>query len=170
MPDEPRSPYQYAIIRVVPRVDRGECLNAGVVLLCRSKAFIGARTELDVGRLAALAPGTDPATVLAVHPTQLYEVAAMLLAFAILWVLRKRGKPVGWLFGVYLVLAGVERFLVEIVRAKDDRFVGPFTLAQLTSVVLVLIGTGLLIRWRRGEEPLPGFYLETGRKPVPSKI
>ena len=63
MPDEPRSPYQYAIIRVVPRVDRGECLNAGVVLLCRSKAFIGARTELDVGRLAALAPGTDTATV-----------------------------------------------------------------------------------------------------------
>ena len=63
MPDEPRSPYQYAIIRVVPRVDRGECLNAGVVLLCRSKAFIGARTQLDEGRLAALAPGTDPATV-----------------------------------------------------------------------------------------------------------
>lgn len=63
MPDEPRSPYQYAIIRVVPRVDRGECLNAGVVLLCRSKAFIGARTELDEGRLAALAPDVDPATV-----------------------------------------------------------------------------------------------------------
>lgn len=63
MPDEPRSPYQYAIIRVVPRVDRGECLNAGVVLLCRSKAFIGARTELDDGRLAALAGDVDPATV-----------------------------------------------------------------------------------------------------------
>ena len=63
MPDEPRSPSQYAIIRVVPRVDRGECLNAGVVLLCRSMAFIGARTELDEGRLAALAPGTDPGTV-----------------------------------------------------------------------------------------------------------
>lgn len=63
MPDEPRSPYQYAIIRVVPRVDRGERLNAGVVLLCRSKAFIGARTELDEGRLAALAPDVDPATV-----------------------------------------------------------------------------------------------------------
>ena len=63
MPDEPRSPYQYAIIRVVPRVERGECLNAGVVLLCRSKSYIGAHTELDEGRLAALAPGTDPATV-----------------------------------------------------------------------------------------------------------
>jgi hypothetical protein len=63
VPDEPRSPYQYAVIRVVPRVERGECLNAGVVLLCRSKAFIGARTELDERRLAALAPDTDPATV-----------------------------------------------------------------------------------------------------------
>jgi hypothetical protein len=63
VPDEPRSPYQYAIIRVVPRVERGECLNAGVVLLCRSKAFIGARTELDEHRLAALAPDTDPASV-----------------------------------------------------------------------------------------------------------
>jgi hypothetical protein len=61
--DEPRSPYQYAIIRVVPRVERGECLNAGVVLLCRSKAFIGARTALDERRLAALAPDADPATV-----------------------------------------------------------------------------------------------------------
>ncbi|HKG32322.1 MAG TPA: prolipoprotein diacylglyceryl transferase [Gemmatimonadales bacterium] len=114
--------------------------------------------------------GTDPSTVLAVHPTQLYEVAAMLLAFGVLWVLRKQGKPIGWLFGLYLVLAGVERFLVEIVRAKDDRFLGPFTLAQLTSVVLVIIGTALLMLWRRREGPLPGFYLETGRKPVPSKI
>lgn len=63
MPDERRSPYQYAIIRVIPRIDRGECLNAGVVLLCRSKAFIGARTELHERRLAALAPDTDPASV-----------------------------------------------------------------------------------------------------------
>lgn len=63
MSDAPRSPYQYAIVRVVPRVERGECLNAGVVLLCRSMAFIGARTELDERRLAALAPDTDPAIV-----------------------------------------------------------------------------------------------------------
>jgi phosphatidylglycerol:prolipoprotein diacylglycerol transferase len=94
----------------------------------------------------------------------------MLLAFGVLWVLRKQGKPIGWLFGLYLVLAGVERFLVEIVRAKDDRFLGPFTLAQLTSVVLVIIGTALLMLWRRREGPLPGFYLETARKPAPSKI
>jgi len=112
----------------------------------------------------AVPPGVDPATVLAVHPTQLYEVAAMLIAFAVLWALRKRGRPIGWLFGLYLVFAGVERFLVEIVRAKDDRFLGPFTLAQFTSVIVLLIGVALLAAWRRGASPEPSLYLETGRK------
>jgi phosphatidylglycerol---prolipoprotein diacylglyceryl transferase len=114
-------------------------------------------------------PGIDPATVLAVHPTQLYEVAAMLLAFAILWSLRRRGHPVGWLFGLYLVFAGIERFLVEFVRAKDDRLLGAFTLAQLTSVLIVLLGTWLMLRWRRVADPSPGIYLETGKKASLSK-
>jgi phosphatidylglycerol:prolipoprotein diacylglycerol transferase len=113
--------------------------------------------------------GIDPSTVLAVHPTQLYEVAAMLIAFAILWRLRKSGRPIGWLFGLYLVFAGVERFLVEIVRAKDDRFLGPFTLAQLTSVIIVALGVVLLARWNKGPSPAPGTYLETGRKAPVSK-
>jgi len=55
--------FQYAIIRVVPRVERGECLNAGVVLLCRSRRFLAARVGLDVARLHALAPDVDPATI-----------------------------------------------------------------------------------------------------------
>ncbi|MEP7226263.1 MAG: prolipoprotein diacylglyceryl transferase [Gemmatimonadales bacterium] len=114
--------------------------------------------------------GVDPATVLAVHPTQLYEVAAMLVAFAVLWSLRKRGRPVGWLFGLYLVFAGVERFLVEILRAKDDRFLGPFTLAQLTSAIIVIVGISLLYAWRRGPSPAPGAYLSTGKKLPATKI
>jgi phosphatidylglycerol:prolipoprotein diacylglycerol transferase len=114
--------------------------------------------------------GLDPATVLAVHPTQLYEVAAMLVAFAVLWSLRKSGRPVGWLFGLYLVFAGVERFLVEILRAKDDRFLGPFTLAQLTSVIIVVIGMSLLYAWRRGQSPAPGVYLSTGKKLSATKV
>ena len=115
-------------------------------------------------------PGTDPSTVLTVHPTQLYEVASMLIVFAILWVLRRRGKPVGWLFGVYLVFAGIERFLVEILRAKDDRLLGPFTVAQLTSVILILIGGVLMALWRNSPSPLPGTYLETGHRSPVSKI
>jgi len=114
--------------------------------------------------------GLDPATVLAVHPTQLYEVAAMLVAFAVLWSLRKNGRPVGWLFGLYLVFAGVERFLVEILRAKDDRLLGPFTLAQLTSAIIVLIGLALLFAWRRGPSPAPGTYLTTGKKQPVTRV
>ena len=63
MPAAPRSVFQYAIVRVVPRVERGEYLNVGVVLLCRAKRFIGARIHLDERRLAAFAPNLDPASI-----------------------------------------------------------------------------------------------------------
>lgn len=52
--------YDYAIIRVVPRVERQESINAGVILFCRTRRFLGARVALDRVRLAALAPSTDP--------------------------------------------------------------------------------------------------------------
>ena len=55
----PPSPFQYAIVRVVPQVERGECLNAGVVLFCRPLRFLAARVELDEERLRALAPDAD---------------------------------------------------------------------------------------------------------------
>jgi hypothetical protein len=55
--------FQYAIVRVIPRVDRGERLNAGVVLFCRRRGFLAARTALDEAALAALAPDCDPAEV-----------------------------------------------------------------------------------------------------------
>jgi phosphatidylglycerol:prolipoprotein diacylglycerol transferase len=109
-------------------------------------------------------PGTDPSTVLAVHPTQLYETTIMLGVFMVLWRLRATDRPIGWLFGLYLVLAGLERFFVEILRAKDDRFLGPFTIAQLTSVILIAIGAALLSAWSKGTSPTPGTYLETGKK------
>jgi phosphatidylglycerol:prolipoprotein diacylglycerol transferase len=99
-----------------------------------------------------------PDTVMAVHPTQLYEVGLMLVAFMVLWSWRRR--PVtGWLFGAYLVFAGIERFLIEIVRAKDDRFLGPFTIAQLTSVVLVVVGVMVVARLRGTAPVAPGPYL-----------
>ena len=109
-------------------------------------------------------PGTDPSTVLAVHPTQLYEAIIMLAAFMLLWSLRKSERPIGWIFGLYLVIAGIERFLIEFLRAKDDRFLGPLTLAQLTSVVLIGVGVWLCMRLRNADDPPPGPYLETGKK------
>jgi Protein of unknown function (DUF3037) len=60
VPAPAREEFQYALWRVVPRVERGECFNAGVVLFCRRARFLAARVELDPARLAALAPGAEP--------------------------------------------------------------------------------------------------------------
>jgi Protein of unknown function (DUF3037) len=70
-----REDFQYSILRVVPHVERGECLNAGVVLFCRRLAFLGARTGLDDAALLAVAPDCDPAAVRA-HLNALERVAA----------------------------------------------------------------------------------------------
>jgi hypothetical protein len=63
VPESPRNAFQYAIVRVVPRVERGECLNVGVVLLCRPRRYLGARVALDEARLRAFAPDLDPAAI-----------------------------------------------------------------------------------------------------------
>jgi hypothetical protein len=60
-----RSPFQYAALRIVPRVERGEAVNAGVVLFCRPLRFLGARTQLDEALLTALAPDCDPEAIAA---------------------------------------------------------------------------------------------------------
>ena len=64
MPEPRRSPFEYAIVRVVPRVERGEMFNAGIVLHSRPRRFLDARVELDPAVLRALAPDCDPADVL----------------------------------------------------------------------------------------------------------
>jgi hypothetical protein len=56
VPGPPPSPFSYAILRVVPRVERGECFNAGVVLFSRQRDFLGVKVGLDERRLGALAP------------------------------------------------------------------------------------------------------------------
>ena len=55
--------FAYAVLRVVPRLERGERLNVGVVLYCRRLGFLAARVALDEERLRALDPGCDPAAV-----------------------------------------------------------------------------------------------------------
>jgi len=106
-----------------------------------------------------IADGLAPTAVLAVHPTQLYEVAAMLAVFMLLWRWRLRERPLGWLFGAYLAFAGAERFLVEILRAKDDRLLGPFTIAQLVSLAIAGIGLRIMRRLAGRPDPTPGPYL-----------
>jgi hypothetical protein len=61
-------------VRIVPCVERGERFNAGVVLLCRPREFLGARVALDEGRLAALAPGV-PADAIRPHLDALVRIA-----------------------------------------------------------------------------------------------
>jgi hypothetical protein len=52
-------PFSYALYRLVPRIERGECVNVGVVLFCRPLGFLGVRTQLDEPRARALAPQLD---------------------------------------------------------------------------------------------------------------
>jgi phosphatidylglycerol:prolipoprotein diacylglycerol transferase len=94
----------------------------------------------------AIDPTIPGDMLLRVHPTQLYEAGASLIFFGVLLAMASRVKVPGRVFGMFLLLAGVERFLVEILRAKDDRFLGPLTVAQVISVVLVLGGAWLLAR------------------------
>ncbi|HEY8176447.1 MAG TPA: prolipoprotein diacylglyceryl transferase [Gemmatimonadaceae bacterium] len=97
-------------------------------------------------------PGTNPNTVVAVHPTQLYEVAMGFIMFLILWRLRRHHHAEGWLFGVYCVLAGIERFLVEMFRAKDDRLGFGLTLAQMFALAAIALGVWLLYARRTPQE------------------
>lgn len=116
--------------------------------------------------------GSTASTLLAVHPTQLYEVAIILAAFTLLWRWRTRPGGTGWLFGVYLILAGSERFLVEFFRAKDDANILPgITLAQAVSLSLVALGLAMHVRLKAGPRLAPGAWLErgSGGSPHPPK-
>jgi phosphatidylglycerol:prolipoprotein diacylglycerol transferase len=112
-----------------------------------------------------LQPGTGPATVLSVYPTQLFEVAMGLVMFGIVWRLRDHKHAEGWLFGVYAVLAGIERFIVEFYRAKDDRLFHGLTYAQLIALAFVVFGVIWMSVFWRVREGWPGIY---GAKQSPS--
>ena len=58
-----RHPFAYAVIRIVPRVERGEAFNAGIVLHSRAGRYLGARTALDEALLVAMAPDCDPEAI-----------------------------------------------------------------------------------------------------------
>lgn len=100
---------------------------------------------------ANLPASIAPDTIMAVYPTQLLEVVLGVVMFAILWRFRRHVHPAGWLFGLYCVLAGIERFVVEFFRAKSD-MVGPVTSAQLVALGVTVAGVALLM-WRRDAAP-----------------
>lgn len=74
-----------------------------------------------------------------VHPTPIYETLLSFVLFALLWRLRKPVRPNGWLFSLYLVLSGTERFLIEFIRLNPKWLLG-LTQSQLISAGLVAVG------------------------------
>src|SRR5690606_5565808 len=100
--------------------------------------------------------------IMAVHPTQLYEVGAALVMFAILWKVAGRKWQPGRLFGLYLALYGVERFLIEFVRAKSDRVLLGLSTSQMASLLLLVVAAVLWIR--SAARPAPAV-----RGPLPAR-
>ena len=93
--------------------------------------------------------------IVPVHPTQLYEVGISTLIFFFLWRVRQNQKSPGRLFMLWLVMASGERFLVEFLRAKDDRFFGILTLAQLVSLAIAAVGLVGIVRMKSANRPEP---------------
>lgn len=87
-----------------------------------------------------------------VHPTSIYELAESLVVFGILWPMRKKGYPDGTIFWLYLILAGLARFVVEFWRVNPVVGLG-MTQAQWFSLISALLGCYLL--WHRTEREQP---------------
>ncbi len=103
---------------------------------------------------AAVPAGLPPDTLLAVHPTQLYETAIATLIWLVGMAYFKRRPPAGQTALLVIGLLAVERFGIEFLRAKDDRFVAGFTLAQLISLGVLAV---IVAAWAaRRPRPAPG--------------
>ena len=94
--------------------------------------------------------GTVPTTD-EVHPTPIYETLTIGIGSLVLWHVRDRLSP-GVLFGLYLILTGGERFLVELIRRNDSVVLG-LTQPQLISLVLLALGSAIVITRRNAPRP-----------------
>jgi len=94
-----------------------------------------------------------------VYPTPLYEFAMTVVIFAILWSFRKHAHRTGWLFWVYLVFNGAERFFIEKIRVNNtmEIFGQTVTQAELIALVLILVGViGVIKTWKPGDNGASG--------------
>jgi phosphatidylglycerol:prolipoprotein diacylglycerol transferase len=97
--------------------------------------------------------GIPDTQILAVHPTQLYEIGIALVMFYFLWTIGARAHRQGQLFGLFMVMYAIERFLIEFVRAKGDRILLGLSTAQIASMIVLALGLWLLNR--PGAPPAP---------------
>ena len=104
------------------------------------------------------AASQDPNAVISVYPTQLLEVLLGFVMFLILWRIRDHDHAEGWLFGVWCVLAGAERFVVEFFRSKDDRMSWTLGLsvAQVIALAVIVIGCVIMAARRQTGPDRPG--------------
>ena len=93
---------------------------------------------------------------LAVFPTPFYESVVCILLFIFLWSIRDRIKIPGIMFGIYLILNGVERFLIELIRVNTKYHVAgiSFTQAEMISLILVLGGIALIVNGQKNAKKL----------------
>lgn len=91
-----------------------------------------------------------------VFPTSFYESVVCILLFFFLWGIRKRIKTPGVMFGIYMILAGVERFFIELIRVNTKYNVGglQFTQAELISLCLVIGGVIMIVSVLRSPKQL----------------
>lgn len=121
-----------------------------------------------VGRIGCLLVGDDygvpsdlpwaiafpeglPPTTEEVHPTQIYETILMGFVFIYLWTIRKKDAPAGWLFSIFLILAGLERFLIEFIRSTTPSPIPYLSVAQLMAIGVGVVGVVKLVRIHRLE-------------------
>ena len=92
----------------------------------------------------------------ALHPTQLYEAGAELVILVLLLALERRGRPYqGRTFWLYMLLYGITRFAIEIVRGDPRGSIGVLSTSQFISVILVPLSLYMLVRLARGRAPEP---------------
>ena len=117
----------------------------------------GPPTDLPWGM--AFPNGVVP-TLERVHPTPLYEIILSLMAFAFLWKVRRRSIPTGWIFNIYLILAGTERFITEFWRLTPVVAFG-MTVAQLISLVMITVGIAAILYYWKTRATANGLYRDT---------
>jgi phosphatidylglycerol:prolipoprotein diacylglycerol transferase len=78
-----------------------------------------------------------------VYPTPVYETAMAVVCFMVLWLLRKHPRQAGWLFSIYLILAGVERFLIEQIRVNPVFHFGGLNMTQAELIAVTIFVLGL---------------------------
>lgn len=91
-----------------------------------------------------------------VFPTPLYEIIMCLILFAVLWIIRKRIKIPGMIFGIYLIMNGVERFFIELIRVNTKYSIFGIhpTQAEIISLLLVITGIALIVYVKKKHPPL----------------